>query len=119
MIETYDQLRDLALALNLPRVEETTAWGRPIVKAHGKMWVWWSPYVDAAVFNCGFDEREMLLAADPDTFLLHPHYAKYPYVLVRAGRLDPAWARARLTAQWRAMAPKRWLRDWDATHGRG
>lgn len=114
MIHSYTELRDLALSLNLPRVEDSTAWGHPCVRAHGKMWAWWSPYVDAAVFHCDIDEREMLLAADPATFTLHPHYANYPYVLVRAGRIEPAWAAARLTARWRAMAPRRWLKDWDA-----
>ena len=114
MIRTYTELRDLALSLNMPRVEETTAWGKPCLKAHGKLWVWWSPYVDAAVFKCDVDEREMLLQADPDTFVLHPHYAKHRLVLVRAGRIDPAWARARLILQWREAAPKRWLKAWDA-----
>lgn len=114
MITNYADLKALALALTLPQVTDTTAWGNPCLKAHGKMWTWWSPYVDAAVFKCDFDEREMLLAADPETFLLHPHYTAHRLILVRAGRIDPAWARARLIAQWRAAAPKRWLKSWDA-----
>ena len=114
MIQSYPELRDLALALNLPAVTEATPWGNPCLKAHGKMWCWWSPYVDAAVFKAVRDEREMLIAAQPDTFMLHPHYAHFDYVLVRAGKIDPGWARARLMAQWRAAAPKRVLRDWDA-----
>lgn len=114
MIDTYDQLRDLALSLNLPEVTHANPWGYPCLKAHGKMWCWWSPYVDAAVFKASFDEREMLIAADPDTFLLHPHYAAHALALVRAGRIDPEWARARLLRDWRDAAPKRWLKAWDA-----
>ena len=117
MIDSYDSLRAFALSLNLPQVEDGTGWGRPCLRAHGKMWVWWSPYRDAAVFSCDFEEREMLLAADPDTFALHPHYANYRFILVNAGRIGPDWARPRLIAQWRALAPKRWLRDWDAQQG--
>ena len=113
LIHTYAELRDFALSLNLPRVEETTAWGNPCLKSHGKMWVWWSPYVDAAVFKCDLDEREMLLAADPETFTLHPHYANHALILVNAGRIDPDWAGPRLIRQWRAAAPKRWLKTWD------
>lgn len=114
MIGTYDQLRAFALSLDLPQVADGTGWGRPCLRAHGKMWVWWSPYVDAAVFACEFDEREMLLAADPTTFTLHPHYAAYRFILVRAGHIDPQWAGPRLIRQWRVLAPKRWLKDWDA-----
>ena len=116
-IHSYDELKRLGLALGLPEVVETTAWGKPCLKAHGKLWVWWSPYVDAAVFPASFEERETLLAADPETLFLHPHYQNHRYVLVRAGRIDPGWAKARLIAQWRAAAPKRWLRDWDAKQG--
>ncbi|PWE26634.1 hypothetical protein C4N9_21285 [Pararhodobacter marinus] len=114
MIADYDALRAFALSLGLPKVEDSTGWGRPCLRAHGKMWVWWSPYEDAAVFPCDFDEREMLLAADPQTFTLHPHYAAHKFILVRAGHIDPDWAGPRLTRRWREMAPKRWLKDWDA-----
>lgn len=114
MIKTYDELRDLALSLNLPEVAEAAPWGNPCLKAHGKMWCWWSPYVDAAVFRASRDEREMLLAADPGTFATHPHYAAHDLILVRAGRINPDWARARLLQQWRDAAPRRFLKQWDA-----
>lgn len=115
MIRTYPELRDLALALNLPQVTEAAPWGNPCLKAHGKMWCWWSPHVDAAVFRADTDEREMLLAADPETFAMHPHYAHHALIPVRAGRIDPGWARSRLMQQWRDAAPTRFLRTWDAT----
>ncbi len=114
MIATYADLKTLALGLDLPEVTDSTAWGNPCLKAHGKLWSWWSPYGDAAVFKADRDEREMLLAADPDSFFVHPHYAPHNLVLVRAGYIDPDWARARLIRQWRDAAPKRWLKAWDA-----
>jgi hypothetical protein len=117
MIHSYVELKALALTLNLPEVTDTTAWGYPCLKAHGKMWCWWSPYVDAAVFKASRDEREMLIAADPDTFTLHPHYEPHNLVLVRAGKIDEGWAKARLLQQWRDAAPKRWLKAWEADHG--
>jgi hypothetical protein len=114
MIADWPQLKALALSLALPAVTEAAPWGNPCLKAHGKMWCWWSPYVDAAVFKAGREEREMLIAADPDTFTIHPHYEPHPLILVRAGRIDPGWATARLVSQWRDAAPKRFLKDWDA-----
>ncbi|WP_299192871.1 hypothetical protein [uncultured Litoreibacter sp.] len=56
----------------------------------------------------------MLMSADPETFVLHPHYAKHGLILVAAGRIDPDWASARLTQSWRDMAPKKFLKEWDA-----
>lgn len=66
------------------------------------------------MFKTCHDEREMLMAADPATFFLHPHYALHNLVLVRGGWIDPAWARVRLLQQWREAAPKRFLKHWDA-----
>ncbi|MEO0389532.1 MAG: MmcQ/YjbR family DNA-binding protein [Pseudomonadota bacterium] len=114
MIQDWAQMKAFAQGLGLPGVTETTAWGNETLKAHGKMWVWWSPYVDAAVFKGSLEERDALHAADPETFILHAHYAKHGLLLVSAGRIDPGWAEARLRHTWRAAAPKRWLKAWDA-----
>ena len=113
-IATWPELRALALSLALPQVEDAVSWGNPNLKAHGKMWCWWSPYVDAAVFKCALDEREILQAADPTTFLQHDHYANHALILVAAGRTDRGWAAARLRRTWEDMAPKRWLAPWKA-----
>lgn len=114
MLPDWPALKALALDLNLPEVALAHPWGNECLKAHGKMWCWWSPYVDAAVFKAGKEEREALIEADPATFTLHPHYLAHDLILVRAGRIDPDWARGRLMRQWREAAPKRWLKAWDA-----
>jgi hypothetical protein len=118
LINSWPELKAFALGLNLPMVTIDYPWGNECLKAHGKMWCWWSPYVDAAVFKCDKAEREMLLDVDPDTFTLHPHYAPHNLILVRAGHIDEGWARARLMQQYRDAAPKRWLKAWEAEHGR-
>ena len=114
MLQTWEDLKTLALSLDLPHVELGTSWGNETLKAHGKMWTWWSPYVEAAVFKGSIEERDILMAAAPDTFILHPHYAKHGLILVAAGQIDRAWAAARLQSTWRGMAPKRFLKEWDA-----
>jgi hypothetical protein len=109
----WDNLKALALALDLPGVQEAAS-GNPALKAHGKLWVWWSPHEDAPVFKVPFEERDFLIEVDPDTFFFTPHYRNHPMVLVRPDKLDPNWARANLIKVWRAQAPKRLLTAFDA-----
>ena len=114
----WDRLKTLALSLGVPGVEETTSWGQPTLKAHGKLWVWWSPHVDAPVFKVSFEEREVLVEAEPETFFFTPHYKNHPLVLVRPEKLDFDWAKANLIKVWRAQAPKRVLKAYDAAQER-
>ena len=111
-LSNWQDLKAFALSLDLPNVTEATSWGNPVLKAHGKLWAWWSPYIDAALFKCDRDEREMLRAADPESFPTHPHYEAHNLILVAAGRIDPGWAEARLRRTWEDMAPKRVLKAW-------
>lgn len=114
--QTWARLKALALGLGLPDVEETTSWGQPTLKAHGKLWVWWSPHEDAPVFKLPVEERDFLVEAAPDIFFVTPHYKPHALVLVRPERLDPEWAKANLLRVWRAQAPKRRLTAYDAEH---
>jgi hypothetical protein len=56
--------------------------------------------------------------AQPDTFFFTPHYAGHPMVLVRPEKLDLEWAKANLIRVWRAQAPKRVLKAYDAARHR-
>ena len=113
MIKNWTELRGLALSLGLPHVTDAVSWGNPNLKAHGKMWTWWSPMIDAAVFKGSIDEREMLISLDPETFLMHKHYANSGVILVAKSRIDPEWATSRLIQTWRDMAPKKVLNAFD------
>jgi len=113
----WETLRAIALGLKLPHVIETTAWNNPCLKAHGKMWTWWSPHEDAAVFKMPREEREMLIEVDPDRFFVTDHYRNHNLVLVRPTALDPDWTRQHLIRTWREMAPKRVLKAYDLEHG--
>ena len=113
-IRDWEGLRALALSLDLPGVELTTSWGQPSLKAHGKLWTWWSPHEDAPVFKVPFEERELLLEVEPDTFFVTAHYKRHALVLARPEKLDPDWAKANLLRVWRAQAPKRFLKAYDA-----
>lgn len=109
----WDKLKELALGLGLPSVEETTSWGQPALKAHGKLWVWWSPSEDAPVFKVSFEEREIIVEAEPERFFFTPHYKGHPLVLMRPDKFDLEWAKANLIRVWRAQAPERFLKAFD------
>jgi hypothetical protein len=111
----WNSLKAMALGLGLPGVTEATSWGEPCLKAHGKLWTWWSPSEDAPVFKVPFEEREILVEAEPERFFFTPHYRSHPLVLVRPEMLELDWAKANLMRVWRAQAPKRFLKEFDAT----
>ncbi|MBM7066259.1 hypothetical protein [Actibacterium sp. 188UL27-1] len=67
--------------------------GKSGAQGHGKLWTWWSPYVDAAIFKGLVEEGEMLMAADPETFVLQDHYASHSLIFVAGGWIDQDWAR--------------------------
>ncbi|QXT38847.1 MmcQ/YjbR family DNA-binding protein [Gymnodinialimonas ceratoperidinii] len=114
-IRDWPELRAFALSLDLPKVEDAVSWGNPNLKAHGKLWCWWSPYIDAAIFKGSAEERDMLMAAAPETFVIHDHYVNTGLILVAGGKIERDWAEARLRRTWRALAPKKWLASHDAT----
>lgn len=109
----WEKYRELALVLELPNVVEATSWGNPCLKAHGKLWAWWSPSEDAPVFKMQKEERDFLIEVDPETFFITDHYRAHNLVLVYPTKLDPEWAKAHLIKTWRSMAPKRVLKNFD------
>jgi hypothetical protein len=56
----------------------------------------------------------MLIEADPETFYVTDHYKSYPYVLIRLSRAEAGTVERLLERQWRAGAPKKLLKAWDA-----
>jgi hypothetical protein len=109
MAMTRDEVRTMVLALQ--GVEEATAYGRPGFKAFGKFLTRIRDEDDSLVLpDVGFDEREMLIEADPQTFHVTPHYQNYPTVLARLANVDPGTVQAMLDRRWRNCAPKKLLK---------
>jgi len=84
-------VRDIGLAL--PGVEESTAYGSPALKVHGKLLACVpanrSAEPASLVVRVDFDDRAELLAADPDVYYVTDHYVGYSAVLVRLSRVQP------------------------------
>ena len=64
-----------------------------------------------------FDERDMLIEAEPETFHTTDHFRNYSYVLVRLANAHPGTVERLLLRPWRATAPKKVLKAWDEAHG--
>ena len=86
-----DTVRKIAHAL--PGVEESTAYGSPAFKVHGKLMaciaINRSAEPGSLMVRVDFDDRAELLAADPGVYYLTDHYAPYNAVLVRLSRVNP------------------------------
>jgi hypothetical protein len=104
-----------ALVLGFPGAEEGSNYGQPAYKVAGKFFTRVRAE-DASVVlrEVGFDERELLIEAEPETFHFTPHYKDYPVVLARLERLDAAALRGFLERRWRKIAPKKLVRERDA-----
>ncbi len=110
---TYDEVK--AMVLSFPETSEGASYGMPAFKIAGKFFTRLRSEDDSLVLTgVTFDEREMLMEAEPQTFHLTDHYRGYPTVLARIATLDPGTLRAFLERRWRAVAPKKLVKQWDA-----
>lgn len=105
-MSTEDDVRRLAAAL--PEVTERISYGTPAFYVTGKIFarVHEEPGVLVS-WRESLDEREALLAADPEKFFTTGHYHKHASVLVRLDRIDTAELAELLTEAWEARAPAR------------
>jgi hypothetical protein len=52
------------------------------------------------------DDKEILLALDPEKFFTEPHYNGFPAVLIRLAAITVGELRPIITEAWRCQAPK-------------
>ncbi len=82
---TWDTVVKLGLAMR--KVEESTSYGTPSLKAKKKFLLRLKEDGESIAIKIGFDEREMLMSANPEAFYLTDHYRPYPAMLVRLSKL--------------------------------
>jgi hypothetical protein len=83
---TFDTIRRIALAF--PNVEESTSYGTPALKVKKKLFVRMWEDGETMVLKTTFEQREELMAADPDTYFITDHYNNYEWVLVNLKRVN-------------------------------
>jgi hypothetical protein len=102
---TFDDVRKIALSLE--NVEEGTSYGTPAFKVGGKLLARLREDGDSLVVGTTFEEREEMMAAEPETYYITDHYRNYPWVLVRLSRVDPGALRDLLGRAWRLASVAR------------
>ncbi len=87
---SFDTVR--SIALEMPGVEDSTAYGNLALKAHGKLLACAPTHRSAEpgslVVRVDLNDRTQLLAEAPDVYYVTEHYVGYPSVLVRLSRVD-------------------------------
>lgn len=99
---THAEVRELALAL--PEAEEKPSYGTPGFKVKNKLFARLREDGETLVVKTSFEERDGLIAADPDTYYLTDHYLKYEWVLVRLSRIHVDAMTDLLRGAWRSAA---------------
>lgn len=102
---TIEQFREIACSL--PGVEEGTSYGTLAFRVRKKFLVRLREDNESLAVRIDFDLRDILLAADPETFFTTDHYRGYPAVLVHLEKIDAGRLRDVLTEAWRRQAPKK------------
>jgi hypothetical protein len=87
---TFDTIREIGE--QLPGTEVGTAYGSPALKVNGRIYAAIAINKEAepnslAVYVADFEQRDALMAEDPGTYYVKPHYERYPVVLVRLARV--------------------------------
>ncbi len=77
---SYETAREFGLSL--PNVEDGLSYGAPALKVGKKMFVRLREDLNAIVLLTTFEDREELMAAEPETYFITDHYLSYEYVLV-------------------------------------
>jgi hypothetical protein len=110
---TKDELEAIVLAF--PGVTKGSSYGKPSYLLDGKFFTRLRKEDQSLVLmDVSFDEREMLMEAEPETFHLTPHYKDYPSVLARMETLHPGSFRNFLERRFRKVAKKSAVRAWEA-----
>jgi hypothetical protein len=71
------------------------------------MFVCFRADLDSIVCMTSFEERDEMIAAEPETYYTTDHHRKYPSVLARLSKLNPDAVAGLLQMAWRSVAVKK------------
>lgn len=104
--DPFARVRHIGLAL--PGIVEGTSYGTPALRVGKKLLCRMKDDADTLVLLLGsMDEKELLMAEEPERFFETPHYVGWPVVLLRLGKVSEKRLRELLTDNWRRLATAR------------
>jgi hypothetical protein len=106
-IETARQL-----LLALPGVTEGTSYGTLAFRVRKRLLARLLEDNETLALKC--DDREAVMASDPKSFFVTPHYRNYPYVLVRLAKIKRATLQEVIEEAWRLEAGKQLIKQYDS-----
>ena len=102
---TYDTVRELGLAMK--DVQEGTSYGTPSLKVKKKFLLRLKEDGESIAIKIGFDDREILMNANPEVFYITDHYRDYPAMLVHLSSVTRDQLSDVLTIAYRFVTSKR------------
>jgi len=105
----------VAMASELPEVEESTSYRTPSLKVAGKGFARLRTEAEGGlVLMCALEEKEAMLASGDPAFYTTPHYDGYGAILVDLAAVDPDQLRELIEEAWRRKAPAKLRKAHDA-----
>ncbi|MQA09977.1 MAG: hypothetical protein GEU98_15765 [Pseudonocardiaceae bacterium] len=112
---TWDDV--IAIARELPEVEESTWFRTPSLKVAGKGFARLRTEAEGGlVLMCGLDEKAALLASGDPAFYTTSHYDGYGAILIDLDRIDREQLAELIEESWRIKAPAKLRKAFDAEH---
>jgi hypothetical protein len=110
---TWDQVMAFARTLPATELGDPATQSQPGVRFRRATIAWLREDGETMVVKTSFEDREILMREDPETFFITPHYKTFPGVLVRLDTVDFDHLCDLITDAWRARATKRQLKELD------
>jgi hypothetical protein len=110
---TEDDVR--RIALSLPEVTEKSSYNTPGFRVKDKLFLRIRAEAEGGLvaFVADLDEKEALLASDPNVFFTTPHYDGYPTVLVHLDAVELDELQEVIVDSWRVKAPPKVLAKYE------
>jgi len=103
----------LALGRELPEVEEGTWFRTPCLRVRKKSFCRMKEDGETLVVKVVDEEdKQALIAGDPETFFTEPHYNGFPAVLVRLPEVSLEQLEELLVDAWRCQAQRALAEQW-------